>query len=57
MTKQKRKLIATFTGAEAQALSNEGAEISGTYRKGVYTLYMTMEETVDPIQKFGKALK
>jgi hypothetical protein len=44
MTKQKRKLIATFTGREAQALCNARAEISGTYNKGVYELYMTMEE-------------
>ncbi|MGA7141420.1 MAG: hypothetical protein WBP88_10865 [Nitrososphaeraceae archaeon] len=43
MTKQKRKLIATFTGREAQALSDDRAEITGTYNKGVYELYMTME--------------
>ena len=46
MTKQKRKLIATFTGAEAEALANDRAELSSKYRKGVYDLYMTMEETV-----------
>ena len=44
MTKQKRKLIATFTGREAQALHNDNAEISGTYRKGVYELYLTMDK-------------
>ena len=48
MTTQKRKLIATFNGREAQALHNDEAEITGTYRKskGVYELYMTMEKTV-----------
>ena len=44
MTKQKRKLIATFTGREAQALCNDRAEITGTYNNDVYELYMTMEE-------------
>jgi hypothetical protein len=46
MNKQKRKLIATFKGKEAQALHNDRAEITGTYResKGVYELYMTMEK-------------
>ncbi len=46
MTKQKRKLIATFTGREAKALHNDRAEITGTYHesKGVYELYMTVEE-------------
>jgi hypothetical protein len=46
MTKpKKRKLIATFTGREAQALHNYEAEITGSYvkSKGVYTLYMTFE--------------
>jgi hypothetical protein len=46
MTKQKRKLIATFTGREAEDLHNDGAEITGTYRKGVYGLYMTVEKEV-----------
>ncbi|MGC2428999.1 MAG: hypothetical protein WA421_18340 [Nitrososphaeraceae archaeon] len=47
MTKQKRKLIATFTGREARALCNDRAEISGTYHesKGVYDLYLEMEQT------------
>ena len=45
MTKQKKKLIATFTGREAQALRNDRAEITGTYResKGLYELYLEME--------------
>lgn len=42
MTKQKRKLIATFKGQDAEALHND--EISGTYRKGVYELYLTMDK-------------
>jgi hypothetical protein len=46
--KQKRKLIATFTGKEAKALHNDRAEITGTYHKSkgvyVYELYMTMTE-------------
>ena len=46
MTKQKRKLIATFRDKEAEDLHNDTAEISGTYRKGVYEFYMTMEKTV-----------
>ena len=29
MTKQKRKLIATFKGQDAEALHNDNAEISG----------------------------
>jgi hypothetical protein len=47
MTKQKRKLIAAFKGPRAEALHNDSAEITGTYResKGVYELYMTVEET------------
>ena len=47
MTKQKRKLIATFKGPIAEALHNDTAELSGTYRKskGVYELYMTIDET------------
>jgi hypothetical protein len=47
MSKQKRRLIATFIGREAEALHNDRAEISGSYvkSKGVYELYMTIEET------------
>ena len=44
MTKQKRKLIATFKGKETVALHNDRAEITATYSKGVYELYVTMEE-------------
>ena len=44
MTKQKRKLIATFKGREAEASTQRQAEISGTYRKGVYELYLTMDK-------------
>lgn len=44
MTKQKRKLIATFKGQDAEALHNDNAEISGTYRKGVYQLFLTMDK-------------
>ncbi len=44
MNKQKRKLIATFKGPEAQALHNDKPEISGVYRKGVYELYMAVEK-------------
>jgi hypothetical protein len=49
MTKQKRKLIATFKGPEAEALHKDMAEITGSYRKskGVYELYMTMEKNPD----------
>jgi len=43
MTKQKRKLIATFKGQEAQALYNDRAELSGKYLDGVYELYMSLE--------------
>ena len=46
MTKQNRKLIATFKGPIAEALHNDTAELTGTYRNGVYELYMTFEETV-----------
>ena len=44
MTNAKKKLITTFRGKEAQALHNDEAEITGTYRKskGTYELYMTM---------------
>jgi hypothetical protein len=44
--KPKKKLIATFKGPEAEALHNDKAEITGTYResKRVYELYMTMEK-------------
>jgi hypothetical protein len=47
MTKQKRKLIATFKGPIAEALHNDETEITGSYvkSKGVYELYMTIEET------------
>jgi hypothetical protein len=46
MTKPKRKLIATFKGPESQAFEDDRVELTGKYRKGVYELYMTMEETV-----------
>jgi hypothetical protein len=45
MTKQKRKLIATFTGAEARALCNDMVDLTSTTRKGVFELYM--EQTLD----------
>jgi hypothetical protein len=44
MTKQKRKLIATFKGSEAQAFENDRVELTRKYRKGVYELYMTVEK-------------
>ncbi|MGA7976057.1 MAG: hypothetical protein WB975_02385 [Nitrososphaeraceae archaeon] len=44
MTKQKRKLIATFKGLEAEAFENDRVELTGKYRKGVYELYMTIEK-------------
>jgi hypothetical protein len=49
MTKQKRKLIATFKGPIAEALHNDTAELTGTYSesKGIYELYMTMEKNTD----------
>ena len=46
MTKPKKKLIATFKGKEAQAFENDRVEITGKYRKGVYELYMTIEDRV-----------
>ena len=45
MTKSKKKLIATFKGAEAQAFENDRVELTGKYRKGLYELYMTIEES------------
>ena len=44
MTKQKRKLIATFKGKEAQAFENDRVELTGKSRKGVYELYTTIEK-------------
>jgi hypothetical protein len=48
MSKQKKKLIATFGGKEAESLHNDESEITGTYRKskGTYELYLTIDETV-----------
>ena len=40
MTKQKRKLIATFKGAEAQAFEDDRVEIAG---KAIYDLWMKVE--------------
>ena len=47
MKSRKREIkIATITGAEAEALRNDRAELSGKYRKGCYELYLTIKETV-----------
>jgi hypothetical protein len=48
MTKQKRKLIATFKGKEAQAFEDDRVELNGKYHKskGTYELYVTIEETI-----------
>ena len=43
MTKQKRKLIATFKGPITKAFENDRVELTGKYRKGVYELYMMVE--------------
>ena len=45
MTTQKRKLIATFKGPIADAFENDRVELTGKYRKGVYELYMAIDET------------
>jgi hypothetical protein len=43
---RKRKLkIATVTGAEARALTNDMVDLTSTTRKGVFELYM--EQTLD----------
>jgi hypothetical protein len=44
MTKQKRKLIATFTGKEAEAFENDRVELTGKSHKGCYEVYMTIEK-------------
>ena len=43
MTKQKRKLIATFKGPIAEAFEDDRVELTGKYHKGVYELYMMVE--------------
>jgi hypothetical protein len=53
MTKQKRKLIATFKGAEGQAFEDDRVELTGKYRKGVYELYMAIEESNESIDGRG----
>ena len=45
MTKQKRKLIATFKGPVAEAFENDRVEITGKSRKGIYELYMRIDKT------------
>ena len=53
MTKPKKKLIATFRGTIAEAFENDRVEISGTYRKGVYELYLTMDKRKEMTNFFG----
>jgi hypothetical protein len=44
MTKQKRRLIATFKGPEAEAFANDRVELTAKSHKGIYELYMDIEE-------------
>jgi hypothetical protein len=46
MTKPKKILVASFKGKEAEAFENDRVELTGKSRKGIYELYMTIEETV-----------
>jgi hypothetical protein len=54
MTKQKRKLIATFKGPEAQAFEDDRVELTGKYRKGCYELYMTIDEHNEQTRRYLK---
>jgi hypothetical protein len=40
----RKKLIATFKGPIAKAFENDRVEFTGKSRKGVYELYMVVEE-------------
>jgi len=43
--KPKKKLVASFKGQLTQAFEDDRVELTGKYRKGVYELYMRIDET------------